>query len=96
MIPLSYSQCVRCQLLAANLVTVRLFGAARAAAKVSQCSIAAVSLGECKQLVVELYPQLEQVLPRCSYLVNEVSQRDDTVALNNGDTVDVLPPFAGG
>lgn len=76
--------------------TVRLFGAARAAAGVPQCEVDAKSLGELKAVLVEQFPELKKVLPKCSYLVNEVSQREDVIVLNHGDTVDVLPPFAGG
>ncbi|KHL00846.1 hypothetical protein LK10_18705 [Sinomonas humi] len=41
-------------------------------------------------------PGLEEVLRRCSYLVNEVAARDPKRRLADGDLVDVLPPFAGG
>ncbi|MBP2411286.1 molybdopterin converting factor small subunit [Arthrobacter stackebrandtii] len=41
-------------------------------------------------------PPLADVLTRCSFLLNEVSTRDLTLALSAGDVVDVLPPFAGG
>lgn len=39
---------------------------------------------------------LPAVLGRCSFLVNEFATNDRTHSLRNGDTVDVLPPFAGG
>ncbi|MCH6470914.1 MoaD/ThiS family protein [Sinomonas sp. 5-5] len=41
-------------------------------------------------------PGLEEVLRRCSYLVNETAARDPQRRLAEGDLVDVLPPFAGG
>jgi molybdopterin converting factor small subunit len=41
-------------------------------------------------------PSLAQVLGRSSFLVNEVNVRDRARTLSGGDTVDVLPPFAGG
>ncbi|WP_149956171.1 MoaD/ThiS family protein [Zafaria cholistanensis] len=41
-------------------------------------------------------PPLARVLGRSSFLVNEVNVRDRTRPLAGGDTVDVLPPFAGG
>ncbi|GAA3694713.1 MoaD/ThiS family protein [Arthrobacter ginkgonis] len=41
-------------------------------------------------------PSLARVLGRSSFLLNEVNVRDRTRPLAVGDTVDVLPPFAGG
>ena len=43
-----------------------------------------------------LHPKLGQVLPQCSYLLDEVSLRDLSVEVSDGSTLDVLPPFAGG
>ncbi|MBL7325746.1 MoaD/ThiS family protein, partial [Escherichia coli] len=40
--------------------------------------------------------RLATVLSRCSYLRDGIVVRDDAVALSAGDTIDVLPPFAGG
>jgi molybdopterin synthase sulfur carrier subunit len=39
---------------------------------------------------------LDRVLARCSFLVNAQSTTDRQTPLNDGDLVDVLPPFAGG
>lgn len=39
---------------------------------------------------------LGTVLGRCSFLVNGVSEQDTSHVLHAGDTLDVLPPFAGG
>lgn len=39
---------------------------------------------------------LAAVIPRCSFLLNEVALRDRSAAISPGDVVDVLPPFAGG
>jgi molybdopterin converting factor small subunit len=36
------------------------------------------------------------VLAVCSFLVDGLAARDQTTALYDGATVDVLPPFAGG
>jgi molybdopterin converting factor small subunit len=41
-------------------------------------------------------PELSDVLRRCSFLVNEVAAKDPQRPLMAGDTLDVLPPFAGG
>ncbi|MDO5744051.1 MAG: MoaD/ThiS family protein [Micrococcaceae bacterium] len=39
---------------------------------------------------------LGTVLGRCSFLVNGVSEQDTSRPMHSGDTLDVLPPFAGG
>jgi sulfur-carrier protein len=39
---------------------------------------------------------LAGVLSRCSFLCDGVAVRDETSPLRPGNTVDVLPPFAGG
>jgi molybdopterin converting factor small subunit len=36
------------------------------------------------------------VLAKCTFLVNGVAETDHSRILVDGDTVDVLPPFAGG
>ena len=77
-------------------VTVRLFAAARAAVGVSELMVSAGTLGSVLDEAVVTGPGLGNVLPQCSFLVNEVSCRDMTMAVSDGDVVDVLPPFAGG
>lgn len=39
---------------------------------------------------------LAGIIPRCSFLRNEVALRDRSAALRLGDVIDILPPFAGG
>jgi molybdopterin converting factor small subunit len=80
-------------------VTVRFFAAARAAAG-AESEIVTVP---CGATVAELVgglagrdARLARVLSRCSYLCDGIAVRDDSTALRAGDTIDVLPPFAGG
>jgi len=40
--------------------------------------------------------ELALVLQKCSYLCDGVAVRDQTLALLPHQTLDVLPPFAGG
>ncbi|ORB87397.1 molybdopterin synthase sulfur carrier subunit [Mycobacterium kansasii] len=80
-------------------VTVRYFAAARAAAGVESETITVRPDTTVAELVTGLAAhsaQLATVLARCSYLRNGIAVRDDTTPLSAGDTVDVLPPFAGG
>ncbi|MET4060056.1 molybdopterin synthase sulfur carrier subunit [Arthrobacter sp. UYP6] len=39
---------------------------------------------------------LKSVISRSTFLVNGFAARDRSLALAAGDTVDILPPFAGG
>ena len=81
-------------------VTVRYFAAARAAAGVPAETVALpgpATVGDVLGTIAQQHgPQLEQVLTRCSYLLRETAVHGDGTAIRDGDTLDVLPPFAGG
>ena len=85
-------------------VTVRYWASARAAAGVSSDELEVagpVSLAELRDRAAALHPgtRLEAVLSVCSVLVGDqpVGSRDPaTVEISPGDTVEFLPPFAGG
>jgi molybdopterin synthase sulfur carrier subunit len=80
-------------------VTVRYFAAARAAAGAESESVILRPGTTVADLVKRLAvpgTRLATVLSRCSYLRDGIAVRDDTKALRSGDTIDVLPPFAGG
>ncbi len=78
-------------------VTVRYFAGAQAAAGIAQEQVSAATVGE---LVTRLSAShgggLERVLAASSFLVDGVSVRAPAYRLEDGATVDVLPPFAGG
>jgi len=80
-------------------VTVRYFAAARAAAGLESETVTVRAGATVADLVDGLTARdarLATVLSRCSYLRDGIAVRDDAIALSAGDTVDVLPPFAGG
>jgi molybdopterin synthase sulfur carrier subunit len=81
-------------------VTVRYFGAARAAAAATDTESLAVesgaSIADLAHHLADQHPELGLVLARCSYLVDGVAVRDTAARLRTGQTIDVLPPFAGG
>jgi len=79
-------------------VTVRLFAAAKAAAGVDQTTVEAQTLADVERELREQFPGLAAVLPRCSFLLNETAVHGEpqVITMTEGDTVDVLPPFAGG
>lgn len=88
----------------ADAIRVRYWAAARSAAGVSEDLLAtegSLSLAEVRRRAVELHPagRLAEVLSACSALVGDrpVGKADpDEVQVEPGDTVEFLPPFAGG
>lgn len=80
-------------------VTVRYFAAARAAAG-AESETVSVPPGAGVTVLAETlagrHERLATVLNRCSYLRDGIAVRDHAAALRPGETIDVLPPFAGG
>ena len=80
-------------------LTVRYFAAARAAAN-AEAETVHVEPGTTVAALVDTLaargPELARVLRRCSYLRDGIAVRDDATELVDGQTIDVLPPFAGG
>ena len=80
-------------------VKVRYFAAARAAAGVDAETVALGPGATVGDLVATLRTRgatLSKVLDRCSFLCDEIAVRDVDKPLRTNQTVDVLPPFAGG
>jgi len=84
-------------------VTIRYFAGARHAAGTEEEQWPIAEALALAQLVIQLgdaqqaqRPELASVLARCSFLVNETAVTDKNQLVVDGDTVDALPPFAGG
>ncbi|KAB1949253.1 MoaD/ThiS family protein [Brevibacterium linens] len=78
-------------------ITVRFFAAAREAFGARESQMNAETVDELVTTLAEAAgTQAATVLSRSSFLVNSVAATDKSVHLADGDTVDVLPPFAGG
>ena len=80
-------------------VTIRYFAAARAAAGFEDEIIGVApgtTVGALVQSLGDRDPGLANVLRRCSYLCDGIAVRDLELTLSDAQTVDVLPPFAGG
>ena len=80
-------------------VTVRYFAAARAAAGADSEELivpAGATMADLVNTLAGREARLAAVLGRCSYLCDGVAVRDRTAVLQSGQTIDVLPPFAGG
>ena len=88
----------------ASTVTVRYWASARAAAGVASDALPVdgpVTLADLRERAVALHPgtRLEAVLGACSVLVGDrpvATQDPATVMVGPGETVEFLPPFAGG
>ncbi|MFB7665063.1 MoaD/ThiS family protein [Kitasatospora sp. NPDC056138] len=82
--------------------TIRYWAAAKAAAGTAEEPYLAATLAEALAAARARHagrPRLLQVLDHCSYLVDgeQVGSREHAgVALTEGGTVEILPPFAGG
>lgn len=80
-------------------ITVRYFAAARAAAgrETEVLDIdAGASIDDLVTTLAARGPELARVLKRCSFLCDGVAVRNQAESLKTNQTVDVLPPFAGG
>jgi len=79
-------------------VLVRFFAGAAAAAGVEEEKVSlahASTVADLTGLLAARSPDLARVVAASSYLVEAVSARPEDV-LEEGFTLDVLPPFAGG
>ena len=80
-------------------LTVRYFAAARATAG-AEAETVCVAPGTTVAALVDALAgrgsELAKVLRRCSFLRDGIAVRDEAIELSDGQTIDVLPPFAGG
>jgi sulfur-carrier protein len=89
----------RAQPISTVRLTVRYFAAARAAADAETetlCVAPGTTVAALAEGLASRGPALASVLQRCSYLCDGIAVRDDGTELSDGQTIDVLPPFAGG
>jgi sulfur-carrier protein len=80
-------------------ITVRFFAAARAAAGSDSEQLTVrpgATVGELIDGLGGRRRELAHVLARCSFLCDGMAVRDQAQPLRAGNTIDVLPPFAGG
>lgn len=80
-------------------VTVRYFASAKAAAGIEQEAFELAAGTTVTELVGALRDrdgELARVLDRCTFLCDGMAVRDPARRLETNQTIDVLPPFAGG
>ena len=79
------------------MATVRFFAAAAEAAATESTTLDAATIGDIRIRLGERFgTDFAAVFARCSLLVNGARAGSDAVSIGADDTVDVLPPFAGG
>lgn len=79
------------------MAQVRFFAAAADIIGVPERSCEVSSVGQLRELIQSEYGlSAAKVVSRCSVLVAGVRAENDDVVIGASDTVDVLPPFAGG
>lgn len=77
-------------------VHLRLYAAARSAAGIAELEVSPATLSTILSRLSFENSELENVIRRCSFLVDGVVSHDLGMEVCAGSTVDVLPPFAGG
>lgn len=86
----------------AATVTVHYWAAAKAAAGISEEKVSAATLAELLDEIDRRHrdrDRFRDVIGMCSILIGETpvgARAPETVRLQDGDTVEFLPPFAGG
>lgn len=78
-------------------VQVRYYGGAAAATGTAVESVDAADLATLLETIAKLHHgALDRVLAVASVLIDGAVERDRRQPLHDGQTVDILPPFAGG
>ncbi len=78
-------------------IDINLYAAARHAVGKDCVSVDAESLHELRTNLITAFPELEKIVPQCSFLVNGLSfGRDADTLFSPGARIDVMPPFSGG
>lgn len=79
------------------MATVRLFAAAADVIGSEELTLEATTTGELRAGLMSLGGiTVQNVISRCSLLIDGVRATNDEISLNPNSQVDVLPPFAGG
>lgn len=79
------------------MATIRYFAGAAEAAGTDEEQLEGATVGEVLAQARRAHgDRLTEVLQRCSVLHAGRYAEDDSTPVSSGDTIDVLPPFAGG
>lgn len=79
------------------MARVRLFAAAAEIVGTHELELTVSTVGELRTYIRETYGlSADRVVTKCSVMVGGVRVESDAQPIAENDTVDVLPPFAGG
>lgn len=79
------------------MARIRFFAAAADVLGTQETQLDANTLAQLRDhLLSDGSQSVEQVISRCSFLVDGRRTTDENTPLNSNSVVDVLPPFAGG
>lgn len=78
-------------------VTIRYFASARAASGTDEEHVGPATLAQIVQTMTDTHGEpMRRVVPGCSFLVDGIAVTDHDTKVQDGSSLDVLPPFAGG
>jgi molybdopterin synthase sulfur carrier subunit len=76
-------------------ITVRLFAGVKEKAGVPTLVVDSASIGALRPALAAVCPAIEPQLAPCRFALNDEFV-DDEIALEDGATVDLIPPVSGG
>ena len=78
------------------MITVNFYAAAKASVGTSTIYIESNSFKTILEKIKTDYPNINKVLPTCTFLLDGNLVKDFEIMVNNGSNLDILPTFAGG
>lgn len=78
------------------MITVNFYAAAKASVGTSTIYVESNSFKTILEKIKTDYPNINKVLPTCTFLLDGNLVKDFEIMVNNGSNLDILPTFAGG
>ena len=78
------------------MITVNFYAAAKASVGTSTIYIESNSFKNILEKIKTDYPNINKVLPTCTFLLDGNLVKDFEIMVNNCSNLDILPTFAGG
>ncbi len=79
------------------MITIQYFAGARAATGIASEQLESGPLAEVLARAIDRHgPELARIFSASTYLLDGTNIRDTSTLIADGNTLDILPPFAGG
>jgi molybdopterin converting factor small subunit len=78
------------------VVTVNFYASAKALVGVPTLQVESDTFEKILDKLKKDYPNLNKILPSCTFLVDGNLVKNSDLMINSGSNVDILPAFAGG